>query len=567
MEDRVINVEMIIAEIKNKVEREIKAEVYSEDPISMPDFEVQNAVQTEEWMNRQEFEDCLHQANLNWQRNYYWELGKPGLKRFLKRTVRKLVKFLIEPLLSLQNRFNSNVIRCMNQLKVFVDHVQRGFSAQAQCIEELRIECSKLYSEIAVLQVNNNEMNRKYAELNVLHRETEELGEKYAELSVLRREAEELGEKYAELSMLRSEMEDWNSRLEVIRIGIGKLSENDEAGKRAVEERLDDLETFRDMAGLNIRNSNDRGDLFNTHLGNLDHRADTMQQQIDKVEERASELNRRLEMLDRQSDDFSASVAKLLMNKRNEKTPSSRIEKATLPSEASELSHLENDYVLVDYFKFQNHFRGTRSLIRDRQSIYMPYFENCRGQVVDIGCGRGEFLQALKQHGVSAFGIDLYPEYVIEGELHGLDIRQGDAIEFLKTTDQRFGGIFCAQVVEHINFAQLQELCAAAYSALEPDAYFIIETPNPTCLTTYTDSFYVDPTHVKPVHPQMLKYILSEQGFRDVTIIFTECSRVQEPLPMLRGNGIDNIEEMNDALTRVSDLLFGSQDYAIIARK
>ena len=198
--------------------------------------------------------------------------------------------------------------------------------------------------------------------------------------------------------------------------------------------------------------------------------------------------------------------------------------------------------------------------------MYLPYFRKSDKPVLDVGCGRGEFLRLMKNHGIQAFGVDLYPEYVVEGELNGLDIRQGDAIQFLKDSTQSFAGIFASQVIEHISFEQLQILCQSAYEKLEDGAYLILETPNPTCLSMFTSSFYIDPTHNKPIHPLTLEYILHEVGFQEVHIVYTQASR-QQALPLIKGDGIQNLDEVNAAITRVSDMLYGSLDYAVIAKK
>lgn len=224
-------------------------------------------------------------------------------------------------------------------------------------------------------------------------------------------------------------------------------------------------------------------------------------------------------------------------------------------------------YQKLDYFKFQNDFRGSQSTIMERQKMYLPYFQNATAPVLDIGCGRGEFLRIMKDHNIPAFGVDLYPEYEVEGELVGLDIRQGDGIAFLQESNERYGGIFACQVIEHIGFDQLQVLCAAAYEKLEPGAYLVLETPNPTCLSMFTNSFYIDPTHSMPVHPLLLEYLLREIGFREIKTVFTDASKMDFTLPKIESDGIKNLAEVNAAIERVSDLLYGSLDYAVIAKR
>jgi len=293
---------------------------------------------------------------------------------------------------------------------------------------------------------------------------------------------------------------------------------------------------------------------------------ENLKERISQLEDVSKSLQQYIERIDRQTDAFSASVAKTILEYKTE--GGALFEKPELKAGERHTSEVTGDsYTALDYFKFQNDFRGTRSLIADRQAMYLPYFKNSTKPVLDLGCGRGEFLRILKEQNIPSFGIDMYPEYVIEGQLNGLDVRQGDGIAFLKETDIRFGGIFAAQVIEHISFEDLQILCFTAYEKLESGGHIVLETPNPTCLAMFTSNFYLDPTHTKPIHPLLLAYVLREAGFSEVQTIYTDASRAGKPLPFIDGEGIRNLEEINRAIAQVSDLLYGSLDYAVVAKK
>lgn len=222
-------------------------------------------------------------------------------------------------------------------------------------------------------------------------------------------------------------------------------------------------------------------------------------------------------------------------------------------------------YSQLDYFEFQNEFRGTQNDIMQNQRVYLQYFKGKKGRIFDIGCGRGEFLRLLKEKNIDAFGIDTFEQYKKLGEFHGIDIIIGDGIEYLNDTEEIFGGIFCAQVIEHIGIENIIKLCNLAYKKLENGGCLVLETPNPTCISTMTSAFYIDPTHDKPIHPLLLQYIVKKAGFSDCQIIYPDHS--QMPLPLIISEKIENIEEVNNAICRISNLLYGSQDYAIIANK
>lgn len=225
----------------------------------------------------------------------------------------------------------------------------------------------------------------------------------------------------------------------------------------------------------------------------------------------------------------------------------------------------QDPYEVLDYEDFEDHFRGSRELIKERQREYIPYFSN-RKHVVDLGCGRGEFLELMKEHGIVATGVDLYKPFVDECLKHGLEVYHGDAIKYLEQCES-VDGIFVGQLVEHMKTAQILLLCQRAYEKLEKGGCLIIETPNPMSLAIFTHAFYIDPSHNKPVHPLTLQYFMQKSGFSNTQILFTENSKLDEQIPDLRGTSIDNLHEFNESMNKITDLLYGSQDYAIIAIK
>ena len=186
--------------------------------------------------------------------------------------------------------------------------------------------------------------------------------------------------------------------------------------------------------------------------------------------------------------------------------------------------------------------------------------------MLDIGCGRGEFLSLMKDNGINAEGVDIYEPYADYCNMKGLKAACGDGTEYLskmKKTD----GIFVGQVVEHLKTNEIIRLCSTAYEKLEKGGCIVIETPNPTSLSIYTNAFYIDPSHIKPVHPLTMQYFLEKAGFTDVEIIYTEQSRPPYSIPALRVDNAENSEEFNKAMKTVSDMIFGSQDYAAVAVK
>lgn len=229
-------------------------------------------------------------------------------------------------------------------------------------------------------------------------------------------------------------------------------------------------------------------------------------------------------------------------------------------------SGAETPYQSLDYLNFENHFRGSETEIKNNQRRYVPVFQQCR-HVLDLGAGRGEFLELMRENGIFAEGVDLYKPFVEYVRKKGLAVALGEAVAYLsKQEDESFDGIFAAQLAEHLTTQQLRALCSESYRVLQSGGILVMETPNPTCVSTFLNNFYLDPTHIKPIHPKTLAYYLESAGFHDIRIEFTEESRIPYRLPLLNAEGA-NLNEFNDGVNALSDIIFGSQDYAIIAKK
>jgi O-antigen chain-terminating methyltransferase len=203
-----------------------------------------------------------------------------------------------------------------------------------------------------------------------------------------------------------------------------------------------------------------------------------------------------------------------------------------------------------DYFCFEERFRGTTEEIKERQRAYLPYVQGC-GNVLDVGCGRGEFLELLRETGIPARGIDTNLDMVLYCRERDLDVTQTDALSYLGSLpDGSLGGIFCAQVIEHLDFQTLMNLVTLGHQKLLPEAPIILETLNPQSVDAM-NAFYLDPSHVKPIHPEMVRFLLESTGFRDVQI------RYSGPDPG-GGEGAERTDEWRR---------LHCQDYAVIARR
>jgi O-antigen chain-terminating methyltransferase len=207
-----------------------------------------------------------------------------------------------------------------------------------------------------------------------------------------------------------------------------------------------------------------------------------------------------------------------------------------------------------DYTRFADRFRGTEEYVRERQRFYLPFFTE-RTAVLDVGCGRGEFLELMRETGVPASGVDLDEESVALCRTKGLSAEVADAFDYMSAApDHSFDGIFAAQVIEHMppdRVPQLIKLCAAK---LKPGGILALETPNPECLAIFATHFYLDPTHSRPIPPALATFYLEEYGFGRV-----EVHRLSP--------AIESMPSVAELPPSFRDAFFGGLDYAVIGRK
>jgi len=171
------------------------------------------------------------------------------------------------------------------------------------------------------------------------------------------------------------------------------------------------------------------------------------------------------------------------------------------------------------YLEFENRFRGDEKQTRDEQRKYLSFFTGCH-RVVDIGCGRGEFLELLSERGsAEAYGIDIDDDMIAHCREKGLTVRKEDGLSHLKSLDdETLDGIFISHVVEHLTPADFQALVGEAFRTLRSGGSFAAETLNPACLWGLT-TFTIDLSHKAPIHPLTFRFLLEAQGFRNIAVL------------------------------------------------
>jgi SAM-dependent methyltransferase len=226
----------------------------------------------------------------------------------------------------------------------------------------------------------------------------------------------------------------------------------------------------------------------------------------------------------------------------------------------------------TNYFLFEERFRGSRDVIKQRQLTFLPYFEKC-SRVLDLGCGRGEFLEILMNQDIGAIGVDTDPDMVAYCRSRQLEVVNSDAIVYLETIeDKSLDGIFIDQVVEHLEPDYLIRLLALCHQKMKFGYHIVIETVNPLSFVSFVN-FYIDLTHKRPVHPETLQYLLNASGFRECEKKFfsqvSDDCRLKKMDVSADMNAIERktFDVYNYNIEMLNSLLFGAQDYAVIGKK
>lgn len=210
------------------------------------------------------------------------------------------------------------------------------------------------------------------------------------------------------------------------------------------------------------------------------------------------------------------------------------------------------------YRALEDRFRGSRDLVKSRFEVYVPFLEalstlHPQPSALDLGCGRGEWLEFIKAKGYQGQGVDLDDDMLKDCRALNLDVVTADAIEFLQRQPEQSRLLVSGfHIAEHISFSRLQLLVAEALRVLQPGGLLILETPNSENITVATSSFYMDPTHEKPIPAPLLSFVAEYQGFERVKIV-----RLQEPHDIAQ----------NPEIKLVDVFSYVSPDYAIVAQK
>ncbi len=427
---------------------------------------------------------------------------------FGRKLVVKYLRWYIHPPLDQQRAFNGSVTRSINVLKNLVYSVNGQLLENARRVNLVEDQLRTIPGELTA------RIERDNASLFVQNRELSE-----------------------QIEALKAEAETANSEL-----------------KKAIESNTAELISLKgefDRAIENVSHLLAVPSKDQIHLPTEDL--------VKLIDDKTAALSQRI---DSEHVYFLSTIKRYDRGVVTSTPPVSRSETPLTKADPNKIEALD-----LDYFLFEEKFRGSRGDIKDRQRRYVDLFRE-RGDVVDIGCGRGEFVELLLENGISVTGIDINDDMVAYCAELNLPVIKVDAFSYLRSQDDgSIGGIFASQVVEHLSVNDLILFIGLASTKLKPGGLLVLETINPNNIVAISTWFYMDLSHVRPLHPLTAQFLLESAGLADVRFIYSNPVP-EKAIPALRIGGVTgNLEEFNRSIEHVNSLLYGPQDYAVIGVK
>jgi len=333
--------------------------------------------------------------------------------------------------------------------------------------------------------------------------------------------------------------------------------------RRGIQQRLTELEL------QTVDNQSRLTEALNSHLTLMNQRLSLLETQVQRMERQGARVESGVDLL---QADFAQSKGDL----QRDIALIRRDLQDTAPGAAALLSRLDQvgederetvkavvqDHQLEAYYMaFENACRGTKEEIRENLNVYLPYLGTAADygsdKLVDLGCGRGEWIELMQEHGWTTTGVDMNQVMVQHCKEQGLEAVQSDALSYLKALpDQSLSILSGFHIIEHLPFDVAFNIFSEAYRVLVPGGRILFETPNPENVLVGSHTFYHDPTHRNPVTPTAVEFLAKYHGFAEAEIIRLHPYPEEAKVPG------------HDALTeRVNGHLCGPQDYALLATK
>lgn len=368
------------------------------------------------------------------------------------------------------------------------------------------------------------------------------------------------------LKIVDTRLQKIDERLDLIDINVQRLDERlctADSSIQKLDERLNHVNSGVEKVD-NCFNKIDNQ--INTSITSVQEHLNTVNSRIEAIDEHLSSVDNLVHALDERSIRNESYLKNYLMQQKRLITlfPEEAWQRLPEPFSQQQLQSFgEEKQHLLDafYASFQDNFRGSIEDISNRLKVYLPLLEEAKvgtpdSPILDVGCGRGEWLELLRESGYIAHGLDINRVMIERCRARGLEVIEADVItHLLSLPDSCLGAVTGFHIIEHLAFPDLMKFVSEVVRILKPGGLAIFETPNPQNVLVSSYIFYVDPTHRHPLPSPLMKFIFETQGLFQVKIINLH------PFP-------ENYKlSGSDLAERFNDYFYGPQDYAVVGYK
>lgn len=323
---------------------------------------------------------------------------------------------------------------------------------------------------------------------------------------------------------------------------------NIEVHGQNIDARLDNIKVHGQNIDTRLDNIKVHGQNIDAHLDNIEIHGQNIDVRLNGIEQDRSYIMNELGQQKSQLNLFL-------------ETANQRLRENFSKAEMQKLTEENLHSVDAAYIAFEDRFRGTNLEIAERLKVYLPILSEAKvgtqeEPILDLGCGRGEWLNLLRESKYIARGLDINRIMVEQSTSQGLEVIESDAIHYLQSLPNHcLGAVTGFHIIEHLTLATLIELISQTARVLKPGGLAIFETPNPKNLVVGACNFYSDPTHKNPVFPETIQFFLQYQGLVNVQLMY---------LNPVEDTSFKQIDPKWDTL---DNWFFGARDYAVIGHK
>ncbi|TFI55839.1 methyltransferase domain-containing protein [Mastigocladus laminosus UU774] len=381
-----------------------------------------------------------------------------------------------------------------------------------------------------------------------------------AQISVLRSQLDE------RLIAVENRLQELDGHLNVVNSSFQKVDHNFNKIDIQTNSWINDIQKHLDAVNKQMQGINEHLVSVDSRVGGLGQRLSTVDFRVEGLDQRLNAVDSRLKELSERymiNENYIKTdiwqqkrLITLFLEEARQRLPEP-LNQQQLETFVNEENHLLDAF----YVAFENQFRGSRDDILNRLKVYLPFIAEAKigeshSPILDVGCGRGEWLELLQNNNYTARGLDINRVMLEQCRSRGLEVIEADVISYLNSlSENSLGAITGFHIIEHLPFQILMKLFTETVRVLRPGGLVIFETPNPENILVASHNFYTDPTHRNPLPSTTVKFIAESVGLCRVNIMklhpYTENFKIDD----------------SELAERLNDLFYGPQDYAVIGYK